>query len=47
MEDGLRTCLECRELARAEIRLKVSEQARAWTEAKEQIIRDGLPGEIP
>lgn len=47
LEEGLRTCLECRELARAEIRLKVSEQARAWTEAGEQIVRDGLPGEIP
>ena len=47
MEDQFRTRLECRDLARAEIRLKVSEQARAEGEAGKQVVRDLLPGEIP
>ena len=47
LEDGVRTGLDCRELARAEIRLKVSEQARVKSEAGKQIVRDLLAGEIP
>ena len=47
MDDRFCTRLECRDLARAEIRLKVSEQARAESEAGKQVVRDLLPGEIP
>jgi hypothetical protein len=47
LEDSFCAGLECRELARAEIRLKVSEQAWAKSEAGKQIVRNLLPGEIP
>ena len=47
MKDDSRACLECREFAGAEIRLKVSEQAGAEVEAGKKLVRDLLPGEIP
>jgi len=46
-ENGFRPGAERGDLARAEIRFKVSEQAGAESEAGEQVIRNLLPAEIP